>query len=345
MNEVLNQPLDAEAVLLAFRKAAETGEPVDPQFQNLRGVNFLGKDLSGLDFSGCDFTGAELSRCNLQNAICAQAVFDKATLFQTTLDGAECLSASFQHANLGECSAKKTGFGRCNVSHAKFVMADLTSSTFVNATAHHADFRTSKLGGTRFLEADLAHADFSQSDLTDSDLRECNLDGATFSKSNLRAVRLRGVRNYTTAYWIGADIRDIDFAGAYLVRRHIVDENFLDEFQRQSQVHKLIYWFWWLTSDCGRSMMRWGLLCAAIVIAYGFIFQTLGKQIAYPDDLARSYAPWYFSIVNVCTLGFGDVLPKSTWAQILVNSETIVGYLGLGGLLTIMGNMMGRRGE
>lgn len=109
MNEVLNQQLDPEAVILAFRKMAETGEPVDPQIQNLRGVNFLGKDLSGLDFSGCDFTGAELSRCNFQNAICAQAVFDKATLFQTTLDGAECLSASFQHANLTECSAKKLG--------------------------------------------------------------------------------------------------------------------------------------------------------------------------------------------------------------------------------------------
>lgn len=231
------------------------------------------------------------------------------------------------------------------MSHAKFVMADLTGSTFVNATARHADFRTSKLGGTRFLEADLAQADFSQSDFTDADLRESNLDGTTFSKTNLRAVRLRGVRNYTTAYWIGADIRDIDFAGAYLVRRHIVDENFLDEFQRQSKVHKLIYWLWSLTSDCGRSMLRWGVFCAVIIVVYGFIYKALGKQIVYPDDLARPYAPWYFSIVNVCTLGFGDVLPKSTLAQILVNSETILGYLGLGGLLTIMGNMMGRRGE
>ncbi|MBI2946171.1 MAG: pentapeptide repeat-containing protein [Verrucomicrobia bacterium] len=345
MDAVLSPQLDAEEIVTAFKKAAETGEPVDSQWQNLRGVNLLGKDLSGLDFSGCDFTGAELSRCNFQNAICSQAIFDKATLFQAKLDGVECLGASFQNANLSECSAKRSGFGRCNVSHAKFVMADLTGATFVNATAHHADFRTSKMAGARFLEADLSHADFSQADLTEVDLRESNLGGATFSKSNLRAVRLPGVRNYTTAHWIGADIRDIYFAGAYLVRRHIADENFLDEFRRQSQVHKWIYWFWSLTSDCGRSMSRWGLFCAVIVIVYGFIFQALGKQIAYPDDLARPFAPWYFSIVNVTTLGFGDVLPKSTLAQILVNSETILGYLGLGGLLTIMGNMMGRRGE
>ena len=345
MNEVLSLRLDAEGIITAFRKAAETGEPVDPSWQDLKGVNLLGKDLSGLDFSGCDFTGAELSRCNFQNAICSPATFDNATLFQAKLDGAECLGASFQHTNLSECSAKNTGFGRCIFNHAKLVMSDLSGATFVNATAHHADFRTTKLAGARFLEADLSQADFSQADLTEVDLRESNLDGVTFSKTNLRAVRLRSVRNYTTAYWIGADIRDIDFAGAYLVRRHIIDENFLEEFQKQSQVHKWIYRLWWLTSDCGRSMFRWGLFCAVIVIVYGFIYQALGKGIAYPDDLAKTYAPWYFSIVNVTTLGFGDVLPKSTLAQIIVNSETIVGYLGLGGLLTIMGNMMGRRGE
>lgn len=335
----------AEEIVSAFRKAADTGEPVDAKFQNLRGVNLLGQDFSGLDLSGCDFTGAELSRCSFENAICGQATFDNAVLFQAKLDGADFLCSSFQNANLGECSAKNTGFGRCNVSRAKFVMANLTGATFVSATAIHSDFRTGKLGGTRFLEADLAHADFSQADLTDADLQETNLDGATFSKTNLRAVRFRGVRNYTTAHWIGADIRDIDWAGAYLVRRHIVDENFLDEFQKQSRVHRWIYWLWWATSDCGRSMLRWGILCAGIVIGYGFLFKLLGDGIAYPSDLAKPYAPWYFSIVNVCTLGFGDVLPKSTLAQLIVNSETILGYLGLGGLLTIMGNQMGRRGD
>lgn len=345
MNQVSNPTLVTQEIIAAFRKAAETGEPVDPAFQNLRGVNLLGKDLSGLDFSGCDFTGAQLSQCNFQNAICSQTIFNQANLFQAKLDGAECLGASFDHASLSECSAKNAGFARCAVSHAKFVMSDLTGASFVNATVQHADFRTSKLAGARFLEADLSHADFSQADLTEADLRECNLDGTTFSKANLRAVRLQRVRNYTTTYWIGADIRDVDFAGAYLVRRHIVDENFLDEFQRKSPMHKWLYRFWWLTSDCGRSMLRWGLFCGLIVLVYGFVFKALGKQIAYPDDLARPYAPWYFSIVNVCTLGFGDVLPKSTLAQILVNSETILGYLGLGGLLTIMGNMMGRRGD
>lgn len=335
----------AAEILAAFRTASETGEPVDPKFQNLRGANLLGLDFSGLDLSGCDFTGAELSRCNLQNTICGQANFDNAILFQAKLDGADFLCSTFRNANLSECSAKNTGFGRCDVSHAKFVMADLTGATFVNATAKHADFRTSKLGRSRFLEADLTHAEFSQADLQDADLQETNLDHATFSKTNLRAARLRAARNYTTAHWLGADIRDIDWSGAYLVRRHIVDENFLDEFQKQSRVHRWIYLAWWASSDCGRSMLRWGLLCGAIVIGYGFIFKALGAAIAYPSDLAMPYAPWCFSIVNVCTLGFGDVLPKSTLAQVIVNSETILGYLGLGGLLTIMGNQMGRRGE
>lgn len=341
----MNEQLDAAEVVTALRNAAETGEPVDPKFQNLKGVNLLGQDLSGLDLSGCDFTGAELSRCNLSNTICAGVIFDNATLFQSKLDGAECLSASFKNANMNECSAKNGGFGRTNVSGAKFFMADLKGATFVNATASHADFRACKLNGARFLEAKLDHADFSQSDLTDVDLQESDLAQACFSKTNIRGVRLRGVRNYTTAHWIGVDIRDIDFAGAYLVRRHIIDENFLDEFQKQSKVHRYIYWVWWATSDCGRSIFRWGLFTFAVVGAFGVIYRLMGSAIAYPNDLAPGYAPWYFSIVIATTLGFGDVLPKSNLAQIVVNLETIFGYVGLGGLMTILGNQMGRRGE
>ena len=336
---------DVSKIVAAFRKAQATGEPVDPSYLDLQGLNFLGQDLSKLDLSGCNFTGAELSRCDLRDANCAGAIFDQATLFQAKLDGAEFLSASFQQANLSECSAKNTGFGQCNLEQANFSMSNLTGATFVSTKARRADFRNCKMAGARMMEADLHHADFSQSDMGEVDLQQTNLDGTTFSKTSLRGVRLRNARNYTTAHWIDADIRDVDFAGAYLVRRHIVDENFLHEFQNQSRTHRCIYWIWWVTSDCGRSALRWAGFCGVIIVIFGFIFDSMGDQVEYPEGLARGFAPWYFSAMLSCTSALGDVLPKSTLAQILVNTEVMIGYIGFGGLITIISSQMGTRGE
>jgi hypothetical protein len=65
-----------------------------------------------------------------------------------------------------------------------------------------------------------------------------------------------------------------------------------------------------------------------------------------PTDFQRSwYETIYFSFVVALTLGFGDVLPKTVPAQFVVNLLTLVGYVGLGGLLTIFSNQLGRRGE
>ncbi len=54
---------------------------------------------------------------------------------------------------------------------------------------------------------------------------------------------------------------------------------------------------------------------------------------------------FYFSIVTLTTLGYGDVLPTSAGAQAIVMAQVVVGYIGLGGLLTVISNKMGRRAE
>ena len=281
--------------------------------------------------------------------------------------------------------------------------------------------------------------------------------GANFGKSCIRASQLRGIKNYVEAHWIGTDIRDIDFSGAYLVRRHIVDENYLDEFRNQGRNARAIYWVWKTSSDCGRSLLRWVALQALIVIAFAIVLGNLppkitplspsehlasagfsipvtggyflinGEKISVnpdkdtlqdvfdrvgaatrgvvkgyyipaedrvgfasatgaldftdgspgsnfivacklsngehsavsrdrvgveqsalfipPDTVVSAYTPFYFSLVVVTTLGFGDVLPKTVPAQVIVNLLTLVGYVGLGGLMTILGNQLGRRGE
>ena len=444
-----------DEILIRYRQAQTAGEALPIELQRLSGMNFLGRDFSGLDLSGCDFTGSELSRCNFKGVVATHAKFDQAILFQATLDGGEFMASSFRGANLSEASAP--GFGESVFDGANLIRANFDGASAIKASWVKARVHLASIQDARLLECRLHEAEFNQANLTGSDLRECDVAGADFGKSDLHAIQLRGLKNYTTANWIGSDIRDIDFTGAYLVRRHIVDENYLEEFRNQGKMARIIYWLWWLTSDCGRSLFRWVVLNFLLIGLFAVVFALLpanltkvdpdapmksagfatavsagalningtvvtydpnndslnqlcervhaathqsitaaylpkedalalwspkaalhlkdqdggnlvaaahlaeGKESSWqseaplgvitpalfvPSDTQRSwYETIYFSFVVALTLGFGDILPKTPLAQFVVNLLTLVGYVGLGGLLTIFSNQLGRRGE
>jgi voltage-gated potassium channel Kch len=53
----------------------------------------------------------------------------------------------------------------------------------------------------------------------------------------------------------------------------------------------------------------------------------------------------YYSVVTLTTLGYGDVVPASPTAQVLAMCEVVLGYVMLGGLLSIFSNKMSRRAD
>jgi len=345
-------------IIAALRSAHEKNEPLGPELQDLSGMKFTDADLSGLDLTGCNFSGCEMSRCNLSGARCPSANFDGATLYKAKLDDAEFLGTTFRNANLSECSAIKTGFGMTDLEGANYFNSRLEDSSFVDAQVRKADFRAAKMARSRFLEADLEQSDFSQADLTDVDFRETNIDGADFSRTILNGAHLRDVRNYKQAIWIGADIRDIDFSGAYLVRQHIIDENFLHEFRNQDKVHSALYFVWKLTSDCGRSMVRWGLFLAINVLLFAGIYWGIDQWMPPAEPLAShltkigeeglpgGFIPYiYYSVVTFTTLGYGDVSPQTVVGQIILIIHISIGYLGLGALLSILATKFALRGN
>jgi uncharacterized protein YjbI with pentapeptide repeats len=448
-----------DEILIRYRQAQTAGEALPIELQRLSGMNFLGRDFSGLDLSGCDFTGSELSRCNFKGVVATHAKFDESVLFQACLDGGEFMASSFRGANLSEASAQGAGFGEAIFDGANLIRANLDGASAIKSSWKKARVHLASIQDARLLESQLHETEFNQANLTGSDLRECDVSRADFGKADLHAIQLRGLTNYTSANWIGSDIRDIDFTGAYLVRRHIVDENYLEEFRNQGKMARAVYWLWWLTSDCGRSLFRWValnfLLIGAFAVAFSLLPDSLTKvdpdlpmksagfavavkggalsingtvvpydpekdslnhlcekihesthqaiTAAYlakddtlalwstqssldlkdqdggnllaasnlaaaegkasswqssaplgvvtpalfvPSDFQRSwYETIYFSFVVALTLGFGDILPKTVAAQFVVNLLTLVGYVGLGGLLTIFSNQLGRRGE
>ncbi|MBU4132494.1 MAG: pentapeptide repeat-containing protein [Proteobacteria bacterium] len=331
-----------ERMVLLLKNDCCQGNRQRPLKLDLRGISLNNEDLSGLDLSGYDFSHASMNRINLAKANLSYAVLAGASLEKAILDECEFIGADLTHAGLNECSAKMAGFGGANLSHASMINADLTDSVLSRSILVSADLRASNLTNARLSEADLSGAVFTRANLEKSDLKQSNVANTNFELANMQGCRLLGIRNFTKAGWIGADIRNLDLRGAYLVRRYIADENYLYEFQTQSRWHKIIYWIWWFTSDCGRSIFRWFVWLLTATLIFAGIYTLV--DIDYGAH-ATWFSPIYFSFVTLTTLGYGDAVPASLAAQIFVSLQAITGYMGLGGLLSILGNKMARRAE
>ena len=51
----------------------------------------------------------------------------------------------------------------------------------------------------------------------------------------------------------------------------------------------------------------------------------------------------YFSVVTFTTLGFGDVTQTCDLGKLIVGAEVVLGYVMLGGLISLFANKLVRR--
>lgn len=310
-------------------------------------VSLVGADLSHLDLAKTNFSGADLTRANLADADLsganlARATLEDAVLFGAKLTGAELLGANAARADLSACDASRAGFGGARLDGTSWFEASLSGATFSQADLTDADMRCVDLQGARLRESVLVGSDLSAADLREAELDGSDLARATFDGSDLRGARLSRVRNFEQATWLEVDVRETDFRGAYTLRRLIIDENYLEEFRNRGPHFEKLFLLWRISSDCGRSFWRWAAWTGAMVVLFAAGFYLV--DIDY-GDYPTAVSPLYYSVVTLTTLGYGDVLPASLAAQVLVILEVCVGYVALGGLVSILANKMARRGE
>jgi uncharacterized protein YjbI with pentapeptide repeats len=288
-------------------------------------VDLAGRDLSRIDLRGADLTGA-----NLAGAI----------LYEAKLDDADFTGAALVGAVLVECDGERVSFAGADLSAADLTAARLPHASFNQAVLKGTDLRSAKLSGSRFYQADARKADLTRADLSGSEWVETQVAEVSFRDADLSGSRLRGLQGYRTGDWVGTDLRNTHMAGASALRSFANDQNFLEEFYHRSPAHKVAYGLWWVTSDCGRSFVRWGSWTALIAVVFAWAFTFV--NIDYGDD-PTALSPLYFSIVTLTTLGYGDALPTDIPSQLVVIAEVVCGYVMLGGLLAILGNKMARR--
>jgi hypothetical protein len=90
----------------------------------------------------------------------------------------------------------------------------------------------------------------------------------------------------------------------------------------------------------------WSLIFAeAFAIIFGLFYYCY--PISFKSEVISFSWPGisflYYSVVTFTTLGFGDIVPKIPILQIILMLEVILGYIMLGGLISILANKLARR--
>ena len=246
------------------------------------------------------------------------------------LEGANLSAASVEDAHLEDANLNNT-----ILTGASFKNASLSNSSLKSASMIDAHLEGANLTAVNLDSANLSSVSFDEKILGKL-LRET---GFSFKKIWKRrndflldtTVRCKGV-NATTCY------------GSQRFKLFLQDQDFLEEFL-ETEWGKKIFIIWWLFADCGRSLSRWAGWSLLLALSFAFIYWTLGPNSFNTQHLDFNLITlFYYSVVTFTTLGFGDIIPKTTTAAMWVTVEVILGYIMLGGLITIFASKLSRRG-
>lgn len=343
---------------------------------------FYCAELDNASLRKSHFVGANLNNASLNNAICSEAHFFQANLTKSQLCGATGTNSYFREARLLAADLTGANFTGGDFEKGNLTEADLTDALMVSANLKGAIAIRARVVRTKLSDASLEFVDLSGAILESVDLATVALSTAVLAGTRitnsiwpLQRVsadwigRLRVPQNLPIH-----PIQDVVGLPAVL-RREIADAQYLVDFKRRCDRRfssRLFFRLWGLTCNYGQSALSWSLWSMLIICGFGFLFSTLQFNIAAsvvesqcisPADskdsaatdcsnekkqavatVARPSFPiaLYLSIMTFTTLGFGDVIPVSNVGRSLISLEVIIGYLMLGGLISIIANRFTR---
>jgi uncharacterized protein YjbI with pentapeptide repeats len=327
------------------------------QSANLAGLNISHADLRKADLRGADFRAASLNKTKFGASNLRAACFDRAHVRASdfhlaNLNFATFINASCHDVSFNHCPMARTSFRNARLARARFIESNAQSADFVNATLIKTDFKGAKLELADFRGVEMAEANFR-----DADLRSVRMASAGILRAIVYRCGLRGVSRPTRL----AQIETRDATVEPVELRYIQDHNYLHSFRKR---HRILFHLWNVSTRCGQSLGRWAFLSVLLIALFGFVYSrptvpawvvVAGlnpdaitpvidfSRFASGDDRARAFAPYYFSVVTFATLGYGDVTPLNFPGQLIVCCEVVLGYVMLGGLISIFTEKLVRR--
>jgi len=220
---------------------------------------------------------------------------------------------------------------RAELKGACLQKAKLRGALLWEAKLQRANLRETFLQGAKFSRAYIQAAEFGRAKLQEADFSRAIVDGETLiydceidKKTKFEGVGLGSIRIYP----------DMKQLLEYNIRRM--------NWNVWYTKHKLLGWLiraFWLSSDYG--LKTWPIIVAFLALSVLFtliycIFPNCLKVYGEVGGIRGFLHTLYFSVVTMTTLGFGDIAanPDSSFGQILLMLQVILGYALLGSLVT-----------
>ena len=237
------------------------------------------------------------------------------------LNGLSFVSINCENANFRNAKLQNADFSYANLKKVNFQGAQLDGANLTGAYLHRANLQRANLRN-----ANLSNSRLQNTDLRNSDFSNANVTSVKYN----RGIRCKGIKISTSH-------------GSPMFKRFVTDQEYIEEF-RSSVWRVPIYLIWLIFADCGRSLSRWAGWSILVALFFGIQYYDIGQSGFDIKNLEWNLGTlMYYSVVTFTTLGFGDVVPKTQEAAQWVMAEVIIGYLMLGGLISIFATKLVRR--
>jgi len=341
-------------------------EGADLEQARLTRANLVNSKFARANLLQTHFEEADLQEANFENAKLKESRLQRAKLQKACLSNANLEKCNLERANLKEADLENANLESANLESTYLDHANLKGTVLKSANLRYAILWNAYLNNANLDYADLRGVNFSVAGLEGAYLRGANLEDALFLGTYLQSASFRAcIVNGRT--WVNTSEVDkrTDFREVALgnVRIKSSTKQRLEYNKRRLnwedwyKNHKLQQWpvrmFWWI-SNYGISTLRVTLSFVTVVSFFSILYYILGlKGFDAINGLFKSYGQlsnkglqlkilvrsFYFSVVIMTTLGFGDIHAnhKSITGQLIVIIQVILGYFLLGALITRLG--------
>jgi hypothetical protein len=237
----------------------------------------------------------------------------------------------FDYSNIVANEILGFDFSDCALHYSHFSGVELTSSVFRNSDVLYSEFSDAMLDDCDFSGANLTMTDFIHCRLENADFRNAWITEVSFEDSDLGYVKFNRKTDFQNIDLSKARGSSNPLFVSFIRRKH-----YLKHFKEQSWKNRALYYVWLAISDCGQSVFRWSVVSLAICLLFGYVYSIFPTSFFITSNRGPTpFTFYYYSVVTFTTLGFGDIVPRDLWAEIAVTLQVIMGYIMLGGLISI----------